>query len=102
MAFAGPGETVKLIVKNVEYNAIHRGDVICGSQYWTNVCTDFIANIKVLELPSSVLVCNGFTFILHIHTKMIPAEIVKVIKIFKDDEHDNMEEEHHKVNFIKS
>jgi len=45
MAFAGPGESIKMIVKNIEYDAISRGAVICGSQYWTNVCTDFIAEV---------------------------------------------------------
>lgn len=31
MAFAGPGESIKMIVKNIEYDAIKRGHVLCGS-----------------------------------------------------------------------
>ena len=31
MAFAGPGESIKLIVKKIEYDAISRGSIICGS-----------------------------------------------------------------------
>lgn len=30
MGFAGPGESVKLVVKDIEEDAIRRGFVICG------------------------------------------------------------------------
>lgn len=82
MAFAGPGESVKLIISDIEYDAISRGDIICGSQYWANVCTDFIADIQLLEFPSSILISPGFTFVLHMHTIMQTAEIFKVLKVY--------------------
>lgn len=37
----------------------------------------------MLELPNNMLVCSGFTFVLHIHTEMVEAEILKIIKITK-------------------
>ncbi len=93
MAYAGPGESVKLIVKNIEYDAISRGSVICGTQFWTNVCTDLVADIKMLELPNKMLVCNGFTFVLHIHTEMVEAEILKIIKITQKNSEEEEENE---------
>lgn len=30
VAWAGPGENVKLIVKNVEFDRVRRGNIICG------------------------------------------------------------------------
>lgn len=35
----------------------------------------------MLELPNKMLVSSGFTFVLHIHTAMVPAEILKVVKV---------------------
>jgi len=40
-----------------------------------------------------MLVCNGFTFVLHIHTEMIEAEILKVIKVVNKNQ-DEDEESH--------
>ena len=31
MAFASPGENVKLVVKGIEEDSIRRGDIICGT-----------------------------------------------------------------------
>ena len=56
MAFATPGESLKLMVNGKDIEHIARGDVICGSQFWINVCTDFIAEVKFLQLPKNVLV----------------------------------------------
>ena len=102
MAFAGPGESIKMIVKNIEYDAIKRGAIICGAQYWTNVSTDFVANVSMLELPKKMLVCSGFTFVLHIHTEMVQAEILKVIKVTAKGQDDDNDDESHGKTFLKS
>lgn len=36
--FAGPGESVKLAIKNTNFDDIRRGDIICGGQYWAMEC----------------------------------------------------------------
>ena len=38
MAYAGPGESIKLVVKGIDEQYIRRGNVICGTQYWANIC----------------------------------------------------------------
>lgn len=60
VAFAGPGESVKLIVKNIDYDRIKRGNIICGMQFWAMECEEFVAEIDVLELPSEMLISPGF------------------------------------------
>lgn len=30
VAWAGPGENVKLIVKNIDYDSVKRGNILCG------------------------------------------------------------------------
>lgn len=83
MAFAGPGESIKIVVKGIEEQYIRRGNVICGTQYWANICEEFLAEIKVLDLPQGLLLTAGTTFSLHLHTLMIEAEILALIS--KDD-----------------
>lgn len=79
MAWAGPGENVKLIVKNIEYDNIKRGDILCGQQFWAMECQEFMAEVNFLELPSEMLVTTGFQFALHIHTILAEAEIVALL-----------------------
>ena len=38
MAYACTGENVKIVIKGAEKDDIQRGQVICGLQYWVNVC----------------------------------------------------------------
>lgn len=62
---------------------------------------DFVAEVQMLELPKIMLVCSGFTFMLHIHTEMVPAEILKVIKVTAKKKEDE-DEEHQGKTFLKS
>lgn len=80
MAFASPGENIKLVVKGIEEDSIRRGDIICGTQFWANECQEFVADINILELPQETLMTTGFVFMLHIHTVMIEAEIQYILE----------------------
>jgi translation elongation factor EF-1alpha len=79
VAFAGPGESVKIIVKNIEYDRIRRGNIICGMQFWAMECEEFIAEVDILELPDEMLISVGFIFALHMHTILEDAEIVAIL-----------------------
>lgn len=81
MAFAGVGESIRLIVKGVEEEQIKRGDVICGLQYWVNICEEFKAEIKVLDLQPLHFFGPGFTVILHMHTILCEATVTKIEKL---------------------
>lgn len=100
MAFAPTGESVKLIVKGIEEDAVKRGFVICGTQFWANVCDEFLAEIRVLELPKGYLISSGFEFILHMHTILEEAEILKVVHII--DREEGEKEKTSKAKFLKS
>lgn len=38
VAWAGPGENVKLVVKNIGYDNVKRGYILCGQQFWAMEC----------------------------------------------------------------
>ena len=88
MAYAGVGESIRLIVKGVENELIKRGDVICGQQYWVNVCKEFKAEVKVLDLQNNHFFGPGFTVILHMHTILCEAVITKIEKLEDNDDQD--------------
>lgn len=100
MAFAPTGESVKLIVKGIEEDAVKRGFVICGTQFWANVCDEFLAEIRVLELPKGYLLSSGFEFIVHMHTILQEAEILKVVSMIEREEGEK--EKSTKSKFLKS
>jgi len=52
----------------------------------------------MLELPKKMLVCPGFTFVLHIHTVMVEAEVLKIVEIINENEDD----EPSKKTFLRS
>lgn len=49
--FANGGESVKIIIRNVNYDDIRKGDIICGSQYWAIECLEFVAQINLFDIP---------------------------------------------------
>jgi translation elongation factor EF-1alpha len=49
--FAQAGESIKIVLKNINYDDIRRGDVICGGQYWTMECQEFVAEVNLFEIP---------------------------------------------------
>ena len=81
MAYAGVGDNVTLQIKGIEEEEIRRGYVICGLQFWTNVCEEFEADVQVFELPSNQFFGPGFLVVLHMHTILEEATIVSVTKI---------------------
>lgn len=84
LAFAEVGESAKLSIKGVEEDEIRRGDVICGLQYWVNVCTEFEAEVKVLDLLPIHFFGPGFNVIMHMHTILEEVTITKIIQKIED------------------
>lgn len=80
LAYAEVGESAKISIKGIEEDEVRRGDVICGLQYWVNVCTEFEAEVKVLDLLPIHFFGPGFTVILHMHTILEEVTITKIIK----------------------
>ena len=87
LGFAGPGESVRLIVKGIEEEEIKRGQVICGTQFWSPVCKQFEAEIRLFQLTTNMTVTAGFDFVMHLHTLMEEATIHKVISKVTFEDH---------------
>lgn len=102
MIWAGPGENVKLVVKEVEYDRIKRGNIICGQQFWAMECQEFIAEIDLLELPAEMVISIGFQFALHIHTILEDAEIVALLSKMVFDENESKYKQMKKPKFLMS
>jgi len=100
MAFGEVGESVKLVVKGVEEDEIRRGDVICGLQYWVNVCNEFEAEVKVLDLMPIHFFGPGFNVVMHMHTILEEVTITKIIKKLEDTDHDDDAKKN--VKFLRS
>lgn len=87
LAYAGPGESLRLVIKEKDINEfeLKRGQVICGTQYWTHVCFEFEAEVKLFQLLNNQTLTKGFDFVLHLHTIMEEATISKIINKIEDD-----------------
>lgn len=81
LAYAGSGESVTLQLKGIEEDEIKRGYVICGQQYWTNVCREFEAEVHVFELMPNQCFGPGFTCMLHLHTALEEVSISSLKRI---------------------
>lgn len=83
MLFAGPGENVKLQLhpkncKPDEIDEFKRGYVLCGQQFWVNVATEFMAEVRVLELSKTQIFNQGFTAIMHLHTVLEEVSVKRI------------------------
>lgn len=103
LGFADVGESAKLAVKGVEEDEIRRGDVICGLQYWANVCSEFEAEVKVLDLMPMHFFGPGFNVMMHMHTILEEVTITKIIRKITDGEEKDTEDEAKKgIKFLRS
>lgn len=85
LAFAGAGESVTLHLKGLEEDEIRRGYVICGKQFFTNLCFEFIAEVHLFELLPHLVFGAGFVCMLHLHTAL---EEVQVLSLDRIEEHE--------------
>jgi peptide chain release factor subunit 3 len=81
LAYAGTGESVTLHLKGIEEDEIRRGYVICGQQFWTNVCFEFEAEVTVFELLPVHCFGPGFTCMIHLHTALEEVTITHLSRI---------------------
>ena len=102
LAFADVGESAKLAVKGIEEGDVRRGDVICGLQYWVNVCNEFEAEVKVLDLMPTHFFGPGFTVMMHMHTILEEVNITKIIKRLDDGDKETEDETKKASKFLRS
>lgn len=81
LAYAGTGESVTLHLKGVEEDDIRRGFVICGKQFFTNLCFEFIAEVRLFELLPHYCFGPGFTCMMHLHTALEEVQVVSLERL---------------------
>jgi len=89
--YAKPGETVKIALKGIEDENITRGDILCSTDNFPQVCQEFEAKIQVLELPEHKLIMSsGYSCVIHLHAALeevfiseVKAEMDKKTKLNK-------------------
>jgi len=50
LVWAGPGENIKIKVKGLEEDDLEKGTMICNTDDFCQVTTEFIAQLQILEL----------------------------------------------------
>jgi len=96
--YARPGEGVKLHIKGIEDDYVTRGDIISSNHSFPFVCTEFEAEVNIIDLPEhKAILSTGYNCILHLHSAM--EEIY-----FKDikSEYNKNEEKHKPSKYLKS
>lgn len=86
LALAEAGDNIKIQTKGLnEIEDVKRGNMICGVQFKCHVCYEFIAEIKVLDLPDKKkIISDAFPAVMHMHCIQEEVEIKKVMKSITD------------------
>jgi len=82
LALAEAGDNIKIQTKGLtDIEDVKRGNMICGVQFKCYVCYEFIAEIKVLDLPDKKkIISDAFPAVMHMHCIQEEVEIKKVMK----------------------
>merc|ERR1712226_1283285 len=77
LALAQAGDNVKLSIKGInDVEDLKRGNVICGVQYKCFICYEFIAEIRVMDLPDKKkIISDAFPAVMHMHCIQEEIEI---------------------------
>ena len=80
--YALPGENVRIRCKGLDSeNEVSRGNILCSNDNLCLVFEVFEAEIQVLELPSNLIIAEGFTCMLHYHTYIEECSITPKVEI---------------------
>lgn len=79
--YALPGENVRLKLKNVEEDQIHRGFVLSSIQSPCPVVAEFEADVLIVELlEHRPLISAGYSCVFHCHTVMEEVIVTKLVE----------------------
>jgi peptide chain release factor subunit 3 len=90
--YAKPGENVKICLKGIEDENLTRGDILCSTDNFPQVCQEFEATISVLELPEhKQIMSSGYSCVIHLHAALeevfiseVRAELDRKTKVKKN------------------
>jgi len=75
----GPGENVKMKLKNIEEDDILSGFVLCSPESLCKVGRVFDAQVVVLERPPTSIIAAGYNAVLHIHAAVEEVSVKALI-----------------------
>ncbi len=75
---AEPGDNVGFNVKGIEKKDVKKGDVVGPVSNPPTVCSEFTAQIVVINHPTAI--APGYTPVFHIHTAQIAATVTEIVE----------------------
>ena len=82
MTRARPGENVKIKLKGVNEEHLHRGFVLCPVAHPCPAVTRFEAQLALLQLlDHRPIMSPGYTCVLHAHTAQEECEVVSIVSL---------------------
>jgi len=78
MQEALPGDNIGFVVRGVEKKSIARGDVLGHSTNVPTVCSEFTAQLVVLNHPT--VITAGYSPVFHLHTAQVSCRIAEIQK----------------------
>jgi peptide chain release factor subunit 3 len=80
LTIAEPGENIRVVLKGVDEEHVHRGFVLCDSSKPIPSTNEFVAQFRIMELPENKsLFTAGYQAVVHIHTAVEECTIVRLI-----------------------
>lgn len=80
--YALPGENIRIRCKGIDSeNEVNRGNILCSNDNLCKIFNVFEAEIQILELPSNLIVADGFICMLHFHTFIEECTITPKVEI---------------------
>ena len=81
VTFANPGESVRLKLKNVEEDQIHRGFVLADIANPCPVVAEFEAEVLIVELlEHRPIISAGYSCVFHCHTVMEEVTVTRLLE----------------------
>jgi len=80
MKSARPGENIKILLKGVDEDAVHRGYVMCDSKMPIKCQVRFEAQLAILDLlPHKSVFTAGYSAVIHVHTAVEECNIIALL-----------------------
>ena len=74
---ARPGENIKLYLRGIEEEALHKGFVVCDAKNPIPTVTRFEAQLAIIDLlPLKPIFSAGYSAVMHIHTAVEECSVV--------------------------
>jgi len=80
IGLAEPGENIRIMIRGIDEELVHKGYVLCDAQKPIPTITEFVAQVKLLELiESKALFTAGYSAVVHIHTAVEECSVVRLL-----------------------